>query len=251
MSGLRPLLKKEIKEQIRTNRLLIVGGIFLFFGIATPLILKYLPQIIQLSGEQIPVSLPPPTAIQSLAEYAGTIGQLGVLMTVLIAMGSIANELRQGTAVMVLSKPVSRAAYVNAKLIAASLTFLTALAVASLFSFAYTVWLIGPTAAVPFLQLNLLMGLFLIFCLAVTLLFSSIFKSSLPAGGLAIALLIAQALLATIPLAGKFFPAKLLTWGTGLVNGSGESYWGAVAVTAVAIFICAYLAQWKLKNKEF
>jgi ABC-2 type transport system permease protein len=250
MSGLGPLLKKEIKEQIRTHRLLIVAGIFLFFGITTPLLLKYLPEIIKLSGEQVPVAIPAPTAIQSLVEYAGTMSQLGILIAVLIAMGSIASELRQGTAVMTLSKPVSRAAYVNAKLIAMSLTFLIGLAAASLFCFAYTVWLIGPTAALPFLQLNLLLGLFLIFCLSVTVLFSSIFRSSLAAGGLAIALLIAQALLATIPRVGDFFPAKLLTWGSNLVNGQGESFVWALAVTLIIILVCAYFAQRILKNKE-
>jgi ABC-2 type transport system permease protein len=251
MSGFSTLFKKEIKEQLRTHRLLVVAGIFIFFGLATPLLLKYLPQIIQLSGEQVPVAIPAPTSPQSLAEYAGTIGQLGLLMAVLVAMGMVANELRQGTAVMTLSKPVSRAAFVWAKLAAVSLTFLLALACASLFCFGYTVWLIGPAAALPFLQLNLLLALFLVFCLGVTLFFSSFFKSSLPAGGLAIGVLIAQALLGTVPRLGNFLPARLLTWGTDLVNGRESTYWGAVAVTAVLVLACGYLAQRILKNKEF
>jgi ABC-2 type transport system permease protein len=251
MNGFGVLLKKEIKEQLRTHRLLIVAGIFIFFGLATPLLLKYLPEIIQLSGEQVPVSLPAPTPSQSLAEYAGTIGQLGILMTVLVAMGMVANELRQGTAVMTLSKPVSRAAYVGAKLAAVSLTFLVSLALASLFCFAYSVWLIGPTVALPFLELNLLLALFLVFCLTITILFSSLFKSSLPAGGLAIGVIIAQALLGTVPWIGNYFPAKLLTWGTDLVNGGETNYWGAVAVTVGLILACSYFAQRALKNKEF
>ncbi len=250
MTGLASLLKKELKEQIRTHKWLIVGGIFLFFGLTTPLMLKYLPQIIQLAGEQIPIEMPPPTAAQSLASYAGTIGQLGILITVLIAMGSVANELRHGTATMVLSKPVSRAAYVNAKLIAMSIIFIAALAVASLFCFGYTVWLIGEAEALPFIGLNLLMGIFLIFCLAVTLLFSSIFKSAPAAGGLAIAVIIAQALVSSIPYVGNFFPGKLLGWGTGLVNGSPQSYWGALAAAVLAVIVCLYLAQRILKQKE-
>jgi len=251
MSGFGALFKKEILEQLRTHRLLVVAGIFLFFGLATPLLLKYLPQIIQLSGEQVPVEIPAPTSPQSLAEFAGTIGQLGILMAVLVAMGMVANELRQGTAVMTLSKPVSRAAFVWAKLAAVSITFVVSLALASLFCFGYTVWLIGPTTALPFLQLNLLLALFLVFCLSVTVFFSSFFKSSLPAGGLAIAVLIAQAVLGTVPGLGNFLPARLLSWGTDLVNGRETTYWGAIAVTAVLVILCAYLAQRTLKNKEF
>ena len=102
MKGLTPLLKKELKEQLRTYKLLIVGGIFIVFGITTPLMLKFLPEILKIAGEQMVLDIPPPTAAQSLAEYAGTIGQVGVLVAVLIAMGCIANELRRGTVVMTL-----------------------------------------------------------------------------------------------------------------------------------------------------
>jgi ABC-2 type transport system permease protein len=251
MSGFRPLLLKEIKEQIRTHRLLIVAGIFIFFGLATPLLQKYLPQIIQLSGETVPVEIPPPTPAQTVISYAGTIGELGLLMAVLIAMGAIANELRQGTAVMALSKPVSRSAYVSAKLVAMSLTFLVSLVVASLFCFAYTYWLIGTADAISFLQLNLLLALFLVFCLSVTLLFSSLFKSSLPAGGLAIGVLILLAILGAIPAVGNVFPSKLLNWGESLVKGQGESYWAALGISLALVFLCLFLAQRFLKNKEF
>jgi ABC-2 type transport system permease protein len=87
VKGLVPLLKKEIKEQWRTYRLVVVGGIFLIFGISTPLMLKYLPEILELAGEGLTIEMPPPTAAQSLAEYAGTIGQVGALIAVLVAMG--------------------------------------------------------------------------------------------------------------------------------------------------------------------
>ncbi len=87
MKGLAPLLKKELREQLRTYRLVIVGGVFLLFGITTPLTLKYLPEILKLAGEQMTIEFPPPTAVQSLAEYASTIGQVGVLVAVLVAMG--------------------------------------------------------------------------------------------------------------------------------------------------------------------
>lgn len=250
MKGLGALLKKELKEQLRTYKLVIVGGLFLLFGITTPLSLKYLPQLVKLAGEQIAIEMPPPTAAQSLAEYAGTIGQVGMLIAVLVAMGSIANERRHGTAVMMLSKPVSRAAFVTAKLIAMSLTFLVSLAVASLFCFGYTVWLIGGASAWAFVGLNLLLGLFLVFCLAVTLLFSSFFKSSLAAGGLSIAILITEGGVSAVPLIGNYMPWKLLGWGIDLLTGGEDSYWWALAITIALIGLCLYLAQRWLKNRD-
>ena len=250
MTGLIPLFKKEIKEQYRTHRLLIVGGVFLFFGLTTPLTLKYLPEIIRLAGEQIPLEIPPPTAAQSLAEYASTIGQLGILIAVLIAMGSVAGELRLGTAIITLSKPVSRAAFIISKLMAMSITFLVSLVIASLFCFGYTVWLIGPADTGAFIGLNLLLALFLVFCLAVTLLFSSLFRNSLAAGGVAIAVLIGQAAFSAIPRIGDYFPARLLSWGTGMLNGNTDTYWWALGITVIVVVLCLYLSQRILNTKE-
>ena len=250
MKGLAPLLKKELREQVRNYRFLIVGGIFLLFGITTPLTLRYLPEILRLAGEDILIDVPPPTAVQSLGEYASTIGQVGLLLAVLMAMGSIANELRQGTAAMTLSKPVSRAAFVGAKLTATSLTFLVSLGVASVFCFAYTVWLIEGASTWAFVGLNLLLGLFLVFCLAVTLLFSSFFKSPLAAGGVSIAVLIGQAALSAVPLIGDYMPGKLLAWGANLLDGQGDSYWWALALSVAAIGLCLYLAQRLLMNRD-
>jgi ABC-2 type transport system permease protein len=250
MRGMRPLLKKEILEQLRTYRLLIVGGIFLFFGLSTPILLKYLPEIIKLAGEQIPVEIPPPTAIQSLAEFAGTIGQIGVLVAVLVSMGVIANELKNGTAFMTLSKPVTHSAFVNAKFIAMSLTFIVSLILSALCCYAYTVWIIGPASFLPFIAQTLLLGLFLLFCLAVTVLFSSFFKSSLAAGGLAIAVIIGQQVISSIPYIGNYFPGKILSWGNNLLNGSEVGYTWALIITIVLICLCLYLAQRALKYKE-
>ncbi|OGO36880.1 MAG: hypothetical protein A2147_11600 [Chloroflexi bacterium RBG_16_57_8] len=250
MTGLWPLLKKEIKEQLRTYRLVVVGGVFLLFGITTPLMLKYLPEIIKLAGENIPVDIPPPAAVDSLVEYAGTIGQIGVLVAVLVGMGSVANELQRSTAVMTLSKPVTRSAFVTAKLVAMSLTFIISMALASAFCFAYTVWLIGGANAAQFVGLNLLLGLFLVFCLAVTVLFSSLFRSSLAAGGIALGVLVAQAGFSVLPVVGSYMPGKLLGWGSSLVMGGRETYWSALAITALLIVLCVYLAQRSLRNKE-
>lgn len=250
MKGLAPLVKKEITEQWRTYRLVVVGGIFLVFGISTPLTLKYLPEILELAGEGVTIDMPPPTAAQSLAEYAGTIGQMGALVAVLVAMGCVANELRHGTAVMTLSKPVSRSAFVTAKLVAMSITFLISMALASVFCFAYTVWLIEGAGIWPFVALNLLLGLFLVFCLAVTLLFSSLFKNSLAAGGIAIGVVLGQALLGALPVVGDYMPNKILGWGNDLLTGGGDHYWGAVAVTVVVIGLCVLLAQRSLKRRD-
>jgi ABC-2 type transport system permease protein len=251
MKGFAPLFKKEIREQLKLYRLVIVLGVFLLFGLTSPLTLKYLPEIMKLAGDQgMSIQLPIPTAAQSLASYAGDIGQIGALVAVLIAMGCIANELKSGTAIMTLSKPVSRGAFVSAKLLAVSLTFLVSMVIASLVCFGYTVWLIQGAAVWPFVGLNLLLALFLIFCLAVTMLFSSLYKSSLAAGGLALSVIVSQGIISAIPIVGKYMPGKLLDWGTNLLTGSDKTYWWAFGITIIAIGACVYFSQRFLKNRD-
>ncbi|MDD4635085.1 MAG: ABC transporter permease [Dehalococcoidales bacterium] len=250
MKGFIPLLKKEVTGQLRTYKLVIVAGIFLFFGISTPFLLKYLPEILKLAGEGMIIELPPPTAVQSLAEYASTIGQVGLLLAVLLGMGSISGEMKSGTAIMTLSKPVSRSSFVGAKMIALSLTFLLSLAAASIVSFIYTVLLIEGASVAGYVGLNLLLALFLMFCLAITLFCSSLFRRSLAAGGTAIALLISQAALSAIPIIGDYMPGKLMGWGVNLISGNPDEYWGALAVTAVLTVLSLYFAQKILRNKD-
>jgi ABC-2 type transport system permease protein len=130
-----------------------------------------------------------------------------------------------------------------------SLTFVASLAAASALCLAYTVWLIGAADVISFLGLNLLLALFLVFCLAVTVLFSSVFNSSLAAGGVSLGMLVGQGVLSVLPWVGDYMPGRLLGWGNALFTG-GRSYWWSVGVTVVLIGLCLYLAQRSLKNKE-
>jgi ABC-2 type transport system permease protein len=249
MKGLMPLLKKEIKEQFKTYRFLVVMSVFLLFGLTTPLTLKYLPEIIKMAGEGMEINFPPPTAIEALLSYSGDISQIGIFVIVLVAMGSIANEMQRGTALMVLSKPVSRTAFVTAKLLALSMTSLVSLAASSLVCFGYTVWLIGGADVSNFIGLNIMVGLFMVFSIAITLLFSSIFRSSLAAGGTALAVIIGQAILTAVPKAGDFMPGQLLGWGNNILTG-GDTYWWALGVTVVLIVLFVYLSHRALSNKD-
>ncbi len=250
MTGLGALLKKEFKEQYRTHRILIVGAVFAVFGLAAPLLIKFLPELVKLSGEATAAQLPVPTATESFTNFASFMVQLGMVVAVMVGMGAVANELRLGTAAMTLSKPVSRAAFVTAKLITITSTFLLALSVASALCLFYTTQLIAHADASAFLQFNLLFALHLVFALALTLFFSCLFKSSLAAGGLSIAVIIGQSMMSGMPFIGSYLPGKLLAWGTNLLAGVTQTYWPAVGVTVVLIVLAVYLGQRALKTKE-
>jgi ABC-2 type transport system permease protein len=252
MSGLWVLLRKEFTEQFKTSKVIIVTAVFLFFGLGTPLLTKYTPELIKSLGTGgMTIEMPTPTSSDSLVEYASTMAQFGVLMAVLVAMGAIAKEVETGTAAMVLSKPVGRLAFILAKFKAEGFTFLVALVLGGLACLGYTVLLFGDANALGFLYQNLLLGLFFTFCLGVTLFFSSVMKSQLAAGGLALAFIIFLSAISGLPWIGRYLPGQLINWGNRLVlkmPGTGE--WGAVVVSALLVGFSVYFTWLSLRKKE-
>lgn len=255
MSGFWVLLRKELKEQFKTSKVIVVVAVFLFFGLGTPLLTKYTPMLLESMGSTgtggITIEMPDPTSSDSLLEYSSTMAQFGVLMAILVAMGAIAKEAETGTAAMVLSKPVGRLAFILAKLKAEAFTFLLAFLLGGLACWGYTLVLFGDAGILGFLYQNLLLFLFFILCLTVTLFFSSLMKNQLAAGGLALASVIGISAFSALPKVGRYLPGGLLNWGNRLVlNQPGGSEWGAVAVTAALIALGVYCTWLMMRKKE-
>jgi ABC-2 type transport system permease protein len=251
MNGLMVLLKKELLEQWRTSRIIIVGGIFLFFGLSTPLLIKYLPELIKMAGPGMTIEMPPPTAIQAMTEYTSTMMQFGVLIAVLVAMGAVAKERESGTAALVLTKPVGRLAFILAKFKAMSFTLLVATVAGGLACWGYTYGLFGNAPFPGFTGQNLLLLLYLMLAVAQTILFSSVFKSQLAAAGLGLVAIIIESLIVALPWIGKYAPGELTAWGNALVAGIPfPAAWGAVIVTLGLILLSLYLVWVILRKKE-
>jgi ABC-2 type transport system permease protein len=253
MRGFGTLLRKEIKEQFRTNKVIIVAIVFLFFGLLNPVMTKYLLDIINaLSGTgSLIIEMTEPVSSDAILSYASNIAQFGVLMAVLLTMGAIAKEIESGTAAIVLSKPVSRLSFILAKLAAEGLNLLLGLLLGGLACWWCTLILFGDVSTLGFVYQILLMALFLTFCLAITLFFSSLMKNQLAAGGLAITTIIVISILSSLPKAEHFLPGGLISWGNQLVLGNASSVeWGVLVLSPALIALCVYGAWLNLRRKE-
>jgi ABC-2 type transport system permease protein len=115
----------------------------------------------------------------------------------------------------------------------------------------YTLILFGEAPVAGFVWQNVLLGVFLMLALAVTIFFSSLFRNQLAAGGLALAVIIAQAALSALPWVGKYLPGQLINWSNNILAGvSGGAAWGALAVTLGLIVLALYFASYILNRKE-
>lgn len=246
------MLRKELLEQWRSRRLVAVAAVLLFFGFLSPLSAKLLPDLMKNLGGTggIVIQIPPPTVQDGLLQYVKNTSQFGVLLAVLLAMGTLAREKERGTAAMVLSKPASRASFLLAKFVALTLVFGLCLTLAGLACYYYTIVLFKGIGEAHFVEMNLLLALFIEFYLAVTLLGSTIARSQVAAGGLGLGAVFVVAALGALPRLGNYMPTALLNWARGLMAGSGEPVWGAVAVSLGAIIVCLGAALAVFKRQE-
>ncbi len=190
-----PMLKKEFTEQYRTYRTLIALVILLLLGLSAPLLTKLTPDLLKSLGGGIKVVLPPQTATDALNSYLKNMSQLPLLMIILLAMGSIADERSHGTAVTVLTKPVPRAVFVLAKFIAYTFLLFAGTILTAAGDYLYTYQLFNALPVGPFLLLNLALFIFFLLALALTLLASVLVRNAVAAGGLAFAGFLAVSIL--------------------------------------------------------
>ena len=243
--------QKEWREQWRTSRVLIVAAVLIAFGLTSPLLAKYTPEMMRLlpNGEAILALIPPPTVADAVVQYVKNISQFGIILALLMSMGAVAQEKDKGTAAMMLVKPLPRWAFLAAKFAALALAFALSLAVAGAGCYYYTLLLFEAMNASHWVMLNGLMLVFVLVYVALTLLASTLTKSSAAAGGLAFGALVLLNLPAALPKVGEYLPGQLTAWGITLMLGQPETYWPALWVS-LGLIAAALIGAWIIFERQ-
>jgi ABC-2 type transport system permease protein len=238
--------RKEWKELIRTYRLLVVAIVLAFFGLTSPLAAKLIPEVfalIPVNGMDISQLIPTPTVWDAIAQYIKNMPQFGIILSLLVTMGTIAQEKDKGTAAMMLVKPLPRSAFIGAKFLVIATMFAISLAVAGIGCYYYTLLLFEAMDVVAWLVLNGLMLVYVLVPIAITLFCSTLFRSQIAAGGTALGIVLAIALLGSIPWLSKYLPGELVTWGARLMHGDTTTSWVAFGVS-IGLVVVSLLGAW-------
>src|SRR4030042_5581406 len=117
--------RKEWMEYLRTYRFLVVAVVLVFFGLTSPLLAKFSPEIISLipGGTDISILIPIPTVWDAVAQYVKNMTQFGIILALLLTMGAVAQEKDKGTAAMILVTPMPRGAFLSGKFFAMATLF--------------------------------------------------------------------------------------------------------------------------------
>jgi ABC-2 type transport system permease protein len=227
---------KELRQAWSTKRILVVWAVFLAFGMLSPLLARFTFEIVSsMEGAEMFAGLiPPPTTVDSMVQYLKNLSQFGFILAVLLAMGAVVGEKERRVAPMILSKPMARWAFILSKFAAQFLVYLGAFFLSALAAYYYTLFLFGPLEIGSFLLLNALLLLWLLTFVALSLLGSTLGKSTVAAGGIGLGLCVVLMLAGTLPRWGALLPGGLMTWATLLGQQAAGLSLGADAATLLS-----------------
>ncbi|MDR3552813.1 MAG: ABC transporter permease subunit [Clostridia bacterium] len=211
---------KELREQLKTFKGVVVLVVLLIFGMTSPLLAKLTPEILKLAGAGVKIQIPTPTYIDAYAQFFKNIGQMVMIVVILVFSGGVVSETSKGTAQMMLTKRLSRSSFILSKFLSDACVWTISYAASAGLCICYTVYLF-PTGNPAHLFLSLFcMWLFGIMTIAVSLLTSTVFNNyALSAVG-AFCLWGLISLISSIPKITDYAPSALGGDNMGLISGS-------------------------------
>jgi ABC-2 type transport system permease protein len=251
--GFANLLRKENGEWWRTRRwwtqsliwLLIINGILALGVWVLPVVEP------EAAGD----------TMENLGIFIQVMVQFPVFTVIVITQGAVIGEKQSGTAAWVMSAPVSRNAFILAKLVANAIGFfVTLILVQGVVAYVQLSLSDGsPLPVVPYLTLLALLSLYLLFYLALTLMLGAYFGTRGPVLGIAIAVAIGSMLSIGnlfanfLPWIVKFLPESIPGILTLLVQGVPLPDVWPVPIILMSLYSLLFvaLAIWRFKREEF
>ena len=251
--GLANLLRKENGEWWHTRRwwtqsllwLLIVNGILALGVWVLPIV----------DPEEVGGT------IENIGIFVQVMAQFSIFAVIVITQGAVIGEKQSGTAAWIMSAPVSRSAFIVAKLIANAIGFfVTIILVQGLVAYVQLSLSDGsPLALAPYLILLALLSLYLLFYLTLTLMLGAFFDTRGPVLGIAIAVAIGSMLsignlfAGFLPWIVVLLPESIPGILTLLVEGEPLPDVWPIPIILMSVYSLLFiaLAIWRFRREEF
>jgi ABC-2 type transport system permease protein len=244
---------KEVREIVRTWRVWVLPGIILFLALSGPILARYTPEIVgALAGSQLGhITLPSPTYLSAYAEWIKNLNQVVVIALLIIYGGIVSAETGSGTAVLVLTKPLSRSSFVVVKAIVHTAFLSVLLVLGTLATWAETAIVFGKAPAADVWLPSLLWLALGVLLLCAMILFSVAIPAAAGAAGAGLGLFVLLSVGALWKPLTKYSPAGLAGQATDLANGIHHAFipWPLVTSVAVSVVLVG-LAALLFRRKE-
>jgi ABC-2 type transport system permease protein len=249
MTGFGPFLMKELREISATWRLFVLPVTLLFCAVASPLLALATPYLVK-SVANLPLTLPDPSVADAYAQWTKNLGQIALLVVIVSFSSAVNGERTSGTAAIALSKGLTPAAFIVAKVTAAFALVAVPTALATVVMGLTTRAVFGDAAWGPLIRATAAWLVLALWCVTVVILLSALLDSTSATAGLGIAAFVALASLSGWGPAARWSPAGLVNAPAALATGS-ETAWTWPGLTALATAaLCVAGAVLVMRRRE-
>ena len=235
---------KELREIVRTWRIWVLPGIVLLFAVTGPVLARFTPELVgavvgsSLGGLKIPT----PTYTDAYLQWTKNLSQI-VLVALIIVYGSlVSGEVRSGTAVLVLTKPLSRNAMIAVKATVQSLFVVTVVVAGALVTWGLTWSIFGQAPAGPVWRATAVFLVLAVLFVCLMTLLSAAIKSAAGAAGVGLGGYVVLAIASIWKPLGQYSPAALTTEPASLAAGHAVTVTWPVITTLLLAIACVVVA---------
>jgi ABC-2 type transport system permease protein len=254
MRGFGAFLGKELREIVRTWRIWVLPGIVLFFALSGPPLAKITPELLNtfVGSEQtgMIIQLPDPTYVDAYLQWTKNLQQIVVFAIIIMFGGIVSAEKRSGTAALVLTKPLSRSAFVLAKFVSQATLVVVAVVTGAAITWGMTYAVFAeapPGDLVAATGAWLVLGLMF---LALMELLSTVLDSQAGAAGLGFLGFIALSIATLWAPAVEYSPAGLVGAPTTFVMGETAAIGWPIVTTVALTAVLVAASMFVFRRRE-
>lgn len=247
MRSLFAFMKKEVLEQIRSGRVVLLGLLFVLFGIMNPAIAKLTPWLMETMSESLAASgmivmEVSVTAMDSWVQFFKNV-PMALIAFVVLQSGIFTREYESGTLILSLTKGLDRYKVVAAKSTILVLLWSIGYWLCFAITYAYNAYFWDNSIAQNLLLSVTCWWLFGMWVIGLIVLFSTLCNSGSAVLGSTAAMVFGVYLLSIVPKLKEYLPTYL-TDGNSLIYGSAEAtdYSMAILITTVTLVACFALS---------
>lgn len=255
MRGFGAFLKKEFVEIARTWRIWALPGMVIFLALTGAVIAKLTPQLLEsMSGTPnmggVVIQIPDPIWRDSYAQWTKNLTQMISWALIIISGGMISSERKAGTAILVLTKPISRPAFVLAKFVSQTALLFAVTIVGALITWGTTRVAFGEAPVRILAEVTAVWLVFAVFLVAVMTLASALVDSQMGASFLGFGTLVLLTIAGLWGPALEYSPAGLAGAPNSLLLGQDIATFWPLVTTAILAVLCVIAAVGVFSRKE-
>lgn len=249
------LWRLEWLRLVRTRRWMALVGVYVLFGLIGPLTARYLGEIVSLAGGDLDgatIVFPPPVPADGMIQYVSNAMQIGTLVAVVVAAGSVAFDAVPEMGIFLRTR-VARVERILLPRVTVTIAAVVAAFVGGALAAWYETWaLLGAPDTGSVLAGIACGALFLVFVVALVSAVSGRASSVLATVAVSIVILLALPIVGVVDRLGRWLPTHLAGALGALPAGTTQpaDYLGAAAVTLILVVGLLRLATVWARQRE-